>query len=218
MLACSIPQLRKPILRAAASQADLHVSELGGGALKGAFNRVIQTGDFEGGCCSTSSTQVDSNSLLLASSSQIAQLGVFGVFENALNNFFGGQLLTVDEFKVLSAGPQRVGPEINIIEFHSTTGNEFHESVVEFSRGRNIFGDSSDLVLEQVAGSIGRELNENVLAIFFRGDQPTRVILETFFNHQDGGAMSDAYKASVEPKLRELTRELGLPDNEIFSN
>jgi hypothetical protein len=212
-------RLQKPSRRTADSLALLHGSEVGGGKLEGAFTRFVQSGDFEGNCCSTTSTSVDGSQIGLATRADIAQLGVFGLFENALNGFFGGQLMTVDEVKMLASSSQKGSPEINVVGFQSTDGREVHESVVEFSRdGRNLFGDGNTKLFEQVTTGIGTELNEEVLALFFRGDQPTRVVVETFFNHQDGGAMSAAYKATVEQKLHELAQALGLPDNEIISN
>jgi hypothetical protein len=209
--------LRKPAHRTLPTHADLHGSEVGGGTAKGAFQRFAEIGNFDN-CCQVTQESVDGSQIHFASTGQIAELGVFGKFESVLNNFFGGQFMTVDELKVASGALGKGAPDVNIVGFSSNDGREQHQTIVEFGHTRPIdFGGGNNGVIEQVFTDIGRGVNEEVLALFFSGDKPTRIVIETFFANNDGGAQRDAYQAKVEPVLREIAASMGFATNEIFS-
>ena len=212
-----LARFHKPGTPVHARHVALHANELGGNVGVGTFEKLTASGRFDA-CCTVVGAEIDGSQVQFASSGQIAQLGLFGKFEVVLNDFLGGQFITVDELQVAAGALAKVGPDINSVQFQSSDSRELHETLSSFGpRNSDGFGNSSNGEIEQVFIDAGRGIQGEVFALFFSGDKPDHIFIQTNFTNHDGGALRNAYQNNVEPVLREIAAAAGLATDQIFT-
>ena len=205
--------LKKPSVRLAAQPVDLHApSEISGGGSTKHFERDVGLGTRPFGPYTHSTV----DGLTYASADEISHLGVLGKFENLLNSFFGGHLITQDEALIVGKSFNSNGPELTDVIFSDPSAgpggppSEFHRTTFTHTDGEIISAFGATGVLETFANNAGPGLSQNVLQVFFQGNEAVAVNIQEFFSNF--GVLRN-FQNKLEPELQKLAEALGIQSN-----